>query len=302
MASNRRGAQGRAAGAEAEDLLEVVPGEPDRRIGDPAGEASPGAAVAQAVAPEVGEDGRARSLRRRPAASRAAAPRPARRRRPRRPRGRPRPRPPRPRRHRRPPRPAGMAFGHRRAGGLQLLDQGEELQLGEELAQGVGSGGSWCRASGSNGTSAGRYGWSTAPWTDEPGPGAAAAPRGRPCGRSRRRAPAASSSEPYSWMRRLAPFSPMPGTPGMLSIESPIRARTSTTFSGGTPKSSSTSARAVELVAARVVEGDAGARRAASGPCRRRPGRRRTRLGRAAGERAQDVVGLVAGSSRTGMR
>ena len=39
----------------------------------------------------------------------------------------------------------------------------------------------------------------------------------------------------------------MPGTPGTLSLESPISACTSITFSGGTPNFSITSARPIRL-------------------------------------------------------
>ena len=41
------------------------------------------------------------------------------------------------------------------------------------------------------------------------------------------------SREPNSWIRALAVFSPMPGTPGTLSVGSPQRARTSTDLVGG---------------------------------------------------------------------
>ena len=44
-----------------------------------------------------------------------------------------------------------------------------------------------------------------------------------------------ASSEPCVEIRSRAPFSPMPGTPLMLSMESPINASTSTTCSGATP-------------------------------------------------------------------
>ncbi len=52
-----------------------------------------------------------------------------------------------------------------------------------------------------------------------------------------------SSTEPNFWMSAWAVLSPIPFTPGMLSIESPLRPMTSTTFSGGTPNRASTSAR-----------------------------------------------------------
>ena len=42
-------------------------------------------------------------------------------------------------------------------------------------------------------------------------------------------------------MSCAAVFTPMPGTPGTLSVESPIRDCTSITFSGGTPNFSTTS-------------------------------------------------------------
>ncbi len=50
------------------------------------------------------------------------------------------------------------------------------------------------------------------------------------------------SRSPYSPISFAAPFSPMPFTPGMLSEGSPTRARTSSSFDGGTPKRSSTAA------------------------------------------------------------
>ena len=40
---------------------------------------------------------------------------------------------------------------------------------------------------------------------------------------------------PYFWMRSMAVFSPMPGTPGMLSEESPIRALRSIMWMGSKP-------------------------------------------------------------------
>ena len=43
-------------------------------------------------------------------------------------------------------------------------------------------------------------------------------------------------------MRSAAVFTPIPGTPGTLSVESPISDCTSTTLDGGTPKRSITSA------------------------------------------------------------
>ena len=48
-------------------------------------------------------------------------------------------------------------------------------------------------------------------------------------------------------MRRAAVFTPMPGTPGTLSLESPISDCTSMTFDGGTPKRSNTSASPIAL-------------------------------------------------------
>ena len=48
--------------------------------------------------------------------------------------------------------------------------------------------------------------------------------------------PSRLSREPNSWMSDLAVFSPMPGTPGTLSVGSPQRARTSTTSAGLDPE------------------------------------------------------------------
>ena len=48
------------------------------------------------------------------------------------------------------------------------------------------------------------------------------------------------SSEPNCRTSSFAPFSPIPGTPGMLSVVSPINANTSGTCSGRTPNSFST--------------------------------------------------------------
>ena len=48
-------------------------------------------------------------------------------------------------------------------------------------------------------------------------------------------------------MSCAAVLTPMPGTPGTLSVESPISACTSITFSGGTPNFSITSARPIRL-------------------------------------------------------
>ncbi len=50
------------------------------------------------------------------------------------------------------------------------------------------------------------------------------------------------SRVPYSFSSPAAVFSPTPGTPGMLSILSPVRERRSATWLGGTPHFSSTSA------------------------------------------------------------
>jgi hypothetical protein len=49
------------------------------------------------------------------------------------------------------------------------------------------------------------------------------------------------SRSPNSVMSWAAVFTPMPGTPGTLSVESPASAWTSTTLSGVTPNFSSTS-------------------------------------------------------------
>ncbi len=50
------------------------------------------------------------------------------------------------------------------------------------------------------------------------------------------------SRSPYSVMSAAAVLTPMPGTPGTLSVESPISDCTSITLSGGTPNFSITSA------------------------------------------------------------
>ena len=55
------------------------------------------------------------------------------------------------------------------------------------------------------------------------------------------------SRSPYSPISCAAVFTPMPGTPGTLSVESPISACTSMTLSGGTPNFSITSARPIFL-------------------------------------------------------
>ena len=55
------------------------------------------------------------------------------------------------------------------------------------------------------------------------------------------------SRSPNSLMSRAAVFTPIPGTPGTLSEESPISACTSTTLDGGTPKRSITSASPIAL-------------------------------------------------------
>ena len=52
----------------------------------------------------------------------------------------------------------------------------------------------------------------------------------------------AASTVPNCWMSSTEPLSPMPGAPGMLSMESPRRAMTSMTRSGGTPRMASTPA------------------------------------------------------------
>ena len=53
----------------------------------------------------------------------------------------------------------------------------------------------------------------------------------------------AASALPNCWISSTDPLSPIPGAPGMLSIESPRSAITSTTFSGGTPSVSITFSR-----------------------------------------------------------
>ena len=53
--------------------------------------------------------------------------------------------------------------------------------------------------------------------------------------RSRRRSPSTVSSEPKRWSSSAAVLSPIPGTPGMLSLVSPLRPMKSGTSSGGIP-------------------------------------------------------------------
>ncbi len=57
--------------------------------------------------------------------------------------------------------------------------------------------------------------------------------------------PSNVSRSPYSLMSSAAVFTPRPGTPGTLSVESPISDCTSGTFSGGTPNFSITSSRPI---------------------------------------------------------
>ena len=71
-------------------------------------------------------------------------------------------------------------------------------------------------------------------------PDAPGAARGNVFEECRRRARAAPRASRTAAMRSRAPFSPMPGTPLMLSIVSPMSARTSTTCSGATPNFSFT--------------------------------------------------------------
>ncbi len=54
-----------------------------------------------------------------------------------------------------------------------------------------------------------------------------------------------ASTVPNRRTSSRAPFSPIPGTPGMLSDASPMRASTSTTCAGGTPNSFSTTAASI---------------------------------------------------------
>ena len=56
------------------------------------------------------------------------------------------------------------------------------------------------------------------------------------------------SRSPYSLISSAAVLTPMPGTPGTLSVESPASACTSTTLSGGTPNFSRTSSGPMVLV------------------------------------------------------
>ena len=56
-----------------------------------------------------------------------------------------------------------------------------------------------------------------------------------------------ASRSPYSLISSAAVLTPMPGTPGTLSVESPASDCTSTTFSGGTPNFSITSSRPIFL-------------------------------------------------------
>ena len=76
------------------------------------------------------------------------------------------------------------------------------------------------------------------------------------------------SRSPYSLISCAAVLTPMPGTPGTLSVESPISACTSITFSGGTPNFSITSSRPMLLVLHRCRTASRSRSRAASGPCR----------------------------------
>ena len=55
------------------------------------------------------------------------------------------------------------------------------------------------------------------------------------------------SRSPYSEINLVAVFGPIPGTPGTLSDESPIKAKTSPTSSGPTPNFSMTSSRFMRL-------------------------------------------------------
>ena len=55
------------------------------------------------------------------------------------------------------------------------------------------------------------------------------------------------SRSPNSLIKSAAVLTPMPGTPGTLSVESPISDCTSTTLDGGTPKRSITSASPIIL-------------------------------------------------------
>ncbi len=63
------------------------------------------------------------------------------------------------------------------------------------------------------------------------------------------------SRSPYSLISSAAVLTPMPGTPGTLSVESPASDCTSTTLSGGTPNFSITSSRA-DLLGLHGVEHD----------------------------------------------
>ena len=77
------------------------------------------------------------------------------------------------------------------------------------------------------------------------------------------------SRSPYSMINCAAVLTPMPGTPGTLSVESPASACTSTTFSGGTPNFSITSGMPMRrsfMVSYMVTCRS----RAASDPCRRK--------------------------------
>ena len=62
--------------------------------------------------------------------------------------------------------------------------------------------------------------------------------RDRFCALPRRRAPIAFSTEPNRRIRSFAPFSPIPGAPGILSIASPFNASRSATWCGSTPMNS----------------------------------------------------------------
>ena len=110
-----------------------------------------------------------------------------------------------------------------------------------------------------------------------------------------------ASSEPKVEIRSRAPFSPMPGTPFTLSMESPISARTSTTWSGRHAELLG-HARGIEpgALVARVVDADAVADQleevlVAGDDRHLEAGRRRLRR-----QRADHIVGLEARAGEDG--
>ena len=65
-----------------------------------------------------------------------------------------------------------------------------------------------------------------------------------------------SSMEPYRWTRAMAVFSPTPFTPGMLSLESPMRAFRSMMWMGSKPYSSRKASGVMSRVVVRPMRVD----------------------------------------------